>query len=106
MTDLRTQFDKAIDAIGVFSLLTQLKDKVTEAAQTAPRECGNCNHWMKRPDCPREGGLGTAVGGPSMSGLPCFKFSMKQSVLDLQAQRLGEAVAFAERYGLPIPRRS
>lgn len=96
-------FDKAIDAMGRFSLLAQLKDKLVEVLQTAKPECGNCYHWMKNRDCPREQNVDGRQRGPSMSAPACSKFKIEQSALDLRAKRIGEAVAFAKRHNLPIP---
>lgn len=36
--------------------------------------CGNCAYWMKTGDCPREHGLGSRPGGPSMGTASCKKF--------------------------------
>lgn len=103
MTDIRDQFDKAITALGRFSLLAQLRDKVVEASQIGRSECGNCFFWMKSSACPREHNVNGRQTGPTMSDPPCSKFTIKQSTLDLKAQRLAEAVAFATKHDLPIP---
>lgn len=101
--DLRQQFDKAIDALGRLSLLAQLRDKVVEASQVDRRECGNCFFWMKSRDCPYERNVGGVTRGPSMSHVACGKFRITQQAVELKTQRLHEAMAFAEKHGLPVP---
>ena len=44
-------------------------------SKTIERRCGTCEHWMKKPDCPREKGVGGG-GGPSRSGIPCEKYTV------------------------------
>lgn len=36
------------------------------------KRCGQCNLWMKKRECPKEGG--TMVGGPSANTVACEKF--------------------------------
>lgn len=62
---------------GAFSSAVQKCEKARDIAkalsQCSPR-CGNCCNWMKRPQCPREHGLGSQKGGPSMNGLSCSHY--------------------------------
>lgn len=103
--DVREQFDRAIDALGRVSLLAQLQDKVVELSRTGRRECGNCEHWMKRVICPHEPGIGSGKLGPSCGSLACGKFEMKASTKRLIDERFKDALDFAEKHGLPIPPR-
>ena len=91
-----------IDALGRFSLLTQLKDKLVEALQTAKPECGNCQHWMKSSSCPREETINGYKKGPSMGAPVCAKFKIEQSAVDLKNKRISDAIVFAKKHNLPI----
>jgi len=97
-------FDRLIDAVSKISALGRLRDKVAEALATDSRVCGNCNHWMKHSECPREtrNNHGRRVG-PSMGAPACAQFSLEQWVAELKAKRIAEAVSYAKARDLPVP---
>ena len=101
--DPRDQFDMAVGAIGRFSLLMQLRDKVEIAAAVGKPRCGNCFWWMKSRDCPRERNVNGQTTGPANNAPVCEKFKRTQSSIELQAKRTTEAVEFAQRHGLSAP---
>lgn len=101
--DSRQQFDRAVNALDRMSLLGQLRDKVVEAMQVGRRECGSCYFWMKSRECPREHNVNGYTRGPSCAHPACAKFRITQQAIDLQAQRIHEAIDFAKRHGLPVP---
>lgn len=103
MSDLRDDVNTIIGAFERMSLLAQLRDKVHSAQVAAKRECGHCQHWMKRPDCPREPGIGSGKRGPSCGDQPCSQFKITTSTVALQARRAEEAIEFARKHGLPVP---
>ena len=100
MSEAEAFFNGIIEAFGRLSAKTQLDDKLNEALLTDRRECGNCDHWMKKHDCPRERGV--MVGGPSSGSPACDKFILKPWVSKLKQDRLASAVDFAERHHLNI----
>jgi hypothetical protein len=95
--------DRIIDSAGEISLLAQLRDKVVVALNVDRRECGNCSHWMNSRECPREKNTNGRRSGPSMSSAACDKFSITAATVKLKAQRVKEALDFAEKYDLPTP---
>ena len=38
--------------------------------------CGDCSHWMKSRQCPREQNIGGRRTGPSCEGLVCSDFAL------------------------------
>lgn len=95
--------DRAIDAMQRLSLLAQLRDKVVVALSTDKRRCGNCYFWMKSSQCPYEKNVHGFSRGPSCDDAPCGKFKIEQRALDLKAERVAEAIVFAQRHSLPHP---
>jgi hypothetical protein len=85
------------------SLLVQLRDKLVACSMIGRPECGNCFFWMKSRECPRERNVAGASRGPSSLDRACDKFRIEKRIVDLKAERLSDAVAFAKTYGLPIP---
>lgn len=70
---------KIFDALARASELIHRDDanrqRLAELQKRSREVCGNCKHWMKRPQCPREPGIGSGKPGPSISGRPCDKFT-------------------------------
>ena len=97
------RIDAAITAMNRISLLAQLRDKITAAMQTDRKECGSCQDWMKSGNCPRETLVNDRWVGPSMKDAGCNQFRVERYILELKANRIAEAVAFAKFYGLPAP---
>jgi hypothetical protein len=103
--DLRVVFDRLVEASGRASALMHYGDLVREAKATDRRECGACQHWMKKPNCPREGGIGSQKGGPSCGAPPCHLFSIEPWIVELKEKRLREAEEYADRVGIPAASR-
>lgn len=100
MTDLRTVFDRFLEADARLSELVEFRRRLQEARQTDSRRCGNCDHWMKSRSCPRERNVNGYSRGPSMDDLACDRFSLKQSVADLKAKRFAGLDRDMEAAGL------
>jgi len=103
MTDLRDDFSRICNALGKISLLAQLRDKVRYALEAHNKRCGQCDHWMKSRECPREHNVKGFSRGPSSGDPICGKFSITKSALDIQKSRALEAIEFAKEHDLPIP---
>ena len=59
--------DRFIQRAGVVTAAQCLRDEGESMIDLAKPRCGNCHHWMKKSDCPRE-----ARGEkPSTNGLSC-----------------------------------
>jgi hypothetical protein len=58
-----------------------------EARITDERVCGHCDFWMKSSSCPSEKNISGRKCGPSMQGLPCEKFVLKEWVRNLKIER-------------------
>lgn len=55
-------------------------------AQIRKVTCGDCQHWMKSRECPRERNVGGFSRGPSMNGPICEKFSETPQSVELRAK--------------------
>lgn len=100
--DLRVQFDRMIDGANRLSRLEAIHRMKVEADHTDRRECGNCEHWLKSRECPREHNVNGMSRGPSMSAPACSKFVLKPWVAELKQKRLAEIeLALSELEHLP-----
>ena len=100
MDDLGTVFDRFLEADARLSELAEFRRRLQEARQTDSRRCGNCNHWMKSRDCPRERNVKGFSRGPSMGAPACDQFSLEKWVADLKAKRLADLDRDMEAAGL------
>lgn len=101
--DLRGVLDGLIRADARLSQLVSLRDRFVEAQDTDSPRCGRCNHWMNRT-CPREIYVFQIGGyhGPSAFGRACEKFSLKQWVADLKAERMAALERDMAAVGIPV----
>ena len=67
IVDGLTQDAPRAELNGMMERLLRLECKV--------RECGECDHWMKRNLCPRENGSALR-GSPTNGSLACGQFTM------------------------------
>lgn len=65
--------ESAIGFCEGISQLAQRRQAYSEAWQRQRARCGSCQHWMKKPTCPRERGV--RIGGPSADASPCDQFT-------------------------------
>lgn len=49
--------------------------RLSAAIRDVGRGCGDCEHWMKSRECPRESNANGQQHGPPMSGPICGNFS-------------------------------
>lgn len=95
--------DRVIDGLNKISLIAQLRDKVRVATDAKRNRCGGCDHWMKSRSCPKERNVGGMSRGPSCDAPACSSFSITTNEIETRSRRANEAVAFAEKHGLPVP---
>lgn len=76
--------------------------KINLVRELEKKECGNCQHWMKKSDCPRETG-NVKTGSPTMGSVACSKFTLDWHTNKLMIERCLEATEFAAKHGLEIP---
>lgn len=51
------------------------RDRINQIEHALRERCGNCDHWMKSSQCPRERNVNGYSRGPSCDELPCTKFA-------------------------------
>ena len=57
----------------------ELDEAMTVAIASCLPRCGDCSHWMKSSECPREHNVKGMSRGPSCDGMACDKFSPKNA---------------------------
>ena len=80
------QFTKVIDDFGRISRLAQAGDLQREARALIQPKCGNCEHWMKKSDCPAE-----SVSKPSSNSAACKKHLMVGYIKRIYDGQMAEA---------------
>ena len=98
-----SEIDNIIGGLQRMSDAGYLRDLVFYANEAAKKRCGSCCFWMKSRDCPAERNVGGMRRGPSSSALPCAKFQITDSSLQLAERKRSEANAFAAEKGFPAP---
>lgn len=93
MSEAAQIFDRLIEGASRIARLGEIRRMKAEADATDRRECGNCCHWMKSSDCPRERNVNGRSRGPSMSEPACSNFALEPWVADLKTKRLAAAEA-------------
>jgi hypothetical protein len=91
MSDL---WDVALGQVLRFGKAVQDAERLAELRRRAVPHCGDCTHWMKSKECPRETTVNGWQRGPSMNGTPCLIFDPTQDHLEdvaaLSAARKGK----------------
>lgn len=61
---------------------------ISDAIRSALPKCGDCSHWMKSRECPREKNVKGMSRGPSCNDSTCDKFAAKnaETAARLEAQ--------------------
>ena len=83
----------AVRAIATGELVRQFIAELTSVRQEARPRCGNCAHWMKRGPCPRERGIGSTAGGPSINGFACHSYEACEVLAAIYERRKQEIQA-------------
>lgn len=55
----------------------EIRWAITDALVAGAPKCGDCRHWMKTLDCPREPGWGK--GGPTAGTVACDQFEGRRA---------------------------
>jgi hypothetical protein len=55
-----------------------------------PERCGDCDHWMKSRQCPREHNVNGRNRGPSMNASVCPSFAKTSVAEDRRAKLVAE----------------
>lgn len=58
--------------------MKHIDELIVEAMRHVLPKCGDCIHWMKKSECPREKGV--MVGGPTAKELACDEFKSRKAV--------------------------
>ncbi len=94
------------DMFSKLSNAIHLENKIKELQQMLKSgdECGDCDHWMKSSRCPKEHNVGGYSKGPSMSGMICGKFELKEWVKEFRADKQKEIEALKEELRQQLPK--
>lgn len=65
----------------------EIRYAITQALASALPKCGECSHWMKSRECPKEHNVKGMSRGPSCDALACDKFLTKDTAT---AERVAE----------------
>jgi len=98
-----SEIDAIISGLNRFSLVAQLRDKVSDAFDAQRDRCGDCGFWMKSRSCPREHNVNGMSRGPDAGAIVCPKFQIEQRAINRRARLIREAVDFAQMHDLPLP---
>lgn len=87
------EVDRIFGTASRLSALSQAAQLMRDANAVGRRECGNCAHWMKKSDCPREVGdsFSGRSRGPSSADLACSDFKILPAFAALNAKRVKQA---------------
>lgn len=88
MSEIWDRVDRFVDGFSKLGRIADLRVRLIEAQRLDRAICGNCTHWMKTSECPREQGV--MKGGPSCADIACNKFALEGWVKDLKAKRIRE----------------
>jgi hypothetical protein len=58
-----------------FGEAVQAAECLAELRSDAQPRCGECTHWMKSKECPREVNVNGWNRGPNVNGTPCDSFN-------------------------------
>jgi len=73
-------WDWAAD-VGAFIAKQNEINRVRKDLRELNTVCGDCNHWMKSSECPREKNINGRNHGPSMGDFICNKFVTSYSAI-------------------------
>lgn len=75
---MKDDFDKAVNMVGGICEYAQEREVLGRLWRSSLANCGACQHWMKKRECPAEK-AGRIV---SCSAIPCPSFTPERSYLD------------------------
>jgi hypothetical protein len=76
--------DRFIGRMGHITNARVHMDHAEADERNARPSCGNCRHWMKSRECPRERNVNGYSRGPSSGEPPCGKFTENARVQGLR----------------------
>lgn len=84
------EIDGFIDAMTKVSRLADLRAERARLAHGMRPRCGNCDHWMKSSECPKEVNVKGRSQGPSCEGIACKSFVEKSYGMEYFREALAD----------------
>ena len=96
-------FDSIITGVQILSDMCRVRDLLAEWRLADKKKCGNCEHWMKASQCPKETDVKGRPHGPSMNDAVCSQFKVTSEARQLKEQRRHNIMRYCKEKGLPLP---
>lgn len=84
------EIDGLIDAMTKVSRLADLRANLNHAKRRMMPRCGNCSHWMKSSQCPKEVNVKGRSQGPSCEGIACKSYVEEIFSTDIHRKQIAE----------------
>lgn len=84
------EIDGLIDAMTKVSRLADLRANLNHAKRRMMPRCGNCSHWMKSNQCPKEVNVKGRSQGPSCEGIACKSYVEDTFSTDIHRKKIAE----------------